>query len=309
MTNTYKCTSVYNAVQDGGEHAGKSAIVVKLFGCNLQCQGFGQQKVGDEDSWDRPWRTIDASNIASMSAVPLFRTGCDSIHSWNDKFEKLAVDRTPASICDEIQGALIGVSNPNGMFLHPGSLHETRLIFSGGEPMLQQGAIREVLVELSARENAPRYVIIETNGTVPLEEDTHDIINKFYMSSKHEGLVPDERGRSAWMWSYSPKIRTSGESKSAAINLEVVDGYNAINDAGQIIFVVDGEDNTWYEISRLLEEFKEQRIFWPVYITPVGSWIEDIEPLQCKVRKQAMERGFYFIPRTNAMLNGNVIDR
>lgn len=309
MTNTYKCTSVYSSVQDGGEHAGKSAIIVKLFGCNLQCQGFGQQKVRDKDSWDRPWRTIDTSTLTSMSAAPLFRTGCDSIHSWNDKFKTLAVDRTPASICDEIQDALAVANNPNGMFLHPGSLHETRLVFSGGEPMLQQGAIRDVLVELSARKNAPRYVIIETNGTVPLEEETHDIINNFYMSSNHGGLVPNDRGRPAWMWSYGPKIRTSGESKNDAINLEVVDKYNSINDAGQIIFVVDGEDNTWYEISQILEKFKEQRIFWPTYITTVGSWVEDIEPLQREIRKQTVERGFYFIPRTNAMLNGNVIDR
>lgn len=308
-TNTYKCASIYSTVQDGGEHAGKAAIVVKLFGCNLQCQGFGQQTVGDKTTWDRPWETIDVSNIKSISQVPLFRTGCDSIHSWHGKFAGLAVDRTAAGICDEIQEALVMVNNPNGLFLHPGSLHETRLIFSGGEPMLQQGAICEVLEELSARKNAPRYVLVETNGTVPLEDDTHDIINRFYMAEEFEGIVPDDRGRPSWMWTVSPKIRTSGENKTAAINIEVLAGYNTINDAGQLIFAVDGEDTTWYEISKLMEEFREAYIFWPLYITTVGSWIEDIEPLQREIRKQTMDRGFYFIPRTNAMLTGNVIDR
>lgn len=308
-TDTYKCTSIYSSFQDGGEHAGKQTVVVKLFGCNLQCQGFGQEKVGDPDSWVKPWEKIDITVVKSMSEAPLFRTGCDSAHSWHDKFKDLAVDRTAAGICDEIQDALSSSENPSGLFMHPESLHETRLVFSGGEPMLQQGAIRDVLRELSTRENCPRYVIVETNGTIALEEETHDLINLFYMTSDFDGLVPDKRGRTQWTWSISPKIRTSGELKKDAINIEVLGGYSTANDAGQLIFVVDGENNTWYEISLVLADLKEQHIFWPVYITTTGSWVEDIEPLQYTIQQQAREKGFYFIPRSGAMIKGNTIDR
>lgn len=309
MTSTHRLTSVYTAIQDGGEHANKAIVWVKLFGCNLQCQGFGQKNLGDSDTWDRPWKTINVTQYKHMSEAPLFRTGCDSIHSWNEKFEGLARNLTAQNICDEIQDALTSIHNTEGAFLHPGSLHEARLGFTGGEPMMQQAAIRDILVELSARKNAPRYVLVETNGTIPVESETHDLINAFYMKSEFDGLVPDERGRPAWVWSVSPKIRTSGEKPSDAVNFEVIEGYNRINDAGYLTFAIDGEDNTWYEIGLIIEKLRSMGIFWPVNVTTVGSWLEDIELLQRKVRKQAIERGYYFIPRTNAMISGDTIDR
>lgn len=192
-------------------------------------------------------------------------------------------------IADDIQFLLTTPYNENGTFLHPVSFHETHLCFFGDEPMQHQAVIRDLLTELSGRGNIPRYVLVETGGMAPMEDETHDLIVAFYMTSEFDGLVPDNRGRPEWCWEIIPALKVSNDDRKTT--LKNLLGYNTINEMGYLSWKADGDDIIWYEINNFLDQLREVHLTWPVYISAneVSGGITESE-----IRDQIMERGFYF---------------
>ena len=72
--------------------------------------------------------------------------------------------------------------------------------------------------EFTHRDNCPRFVTVETNGTQALSDDFKEMLNAFNTSSEYGGMVQDDRGTPEWFWSVSPKLfNTSGEKRKKAI--------------------------------------------------------------------------------------------
>lgn len=295
----YKFSEIFGrTIQGEGEYTGVPTVWIRFWGCNFECNGFGQINPGDLNTYVLPYQTIDISKIKKMEDLPVFHTGCDSSYSWSKKFAHLAHSKTTNEICDLIESFIISPSNPDGKFLHPRSNQWTHMAFTGGEPMMNQRAISDIMDEFERRQNYPKFVTIETNGTQPVR----DIFKNQFEYNKN-GLE--------LFWSVSPKLYLSGEKWEEAIRPDIVSSYFRLNPnyRGQLKYVCDGSDRSWHEVEKATSLYRDAGITWPVWIMPVGADIEGQNKMAAKVTEGAVERGYNVAARVHTYVFGNVVGK
>lgn len=306
----YRYSEIFRSIQGEGEYTGVPTAWLRMWGCNFECAGFGQKNLDDRSTWELPYLDFDPKSIIAVEQLPVWHTGCDSSYSWAKQFRHLAHINTVPGIVDKITDILKSPWNPTGTFLHEKSKQEQHMAFTGGEPMMSQVAMQSIMQEFADRKNAPRFVTVETNGSLPISDELTDFIHKkFYPSEDFGGIVQDARGTPEWFWSVSPKLRASGEKWEEAIRPDVLAGYSDASDAGQLKFVVDGTERTWYEVDKAVEEFREAGIYWPVWIMPVGADLEGQNSVAAAICDQAQDRGFNISARVHVYIYGNAIGR
>lgn len=304
----YRYSEIFRSIQGEGVYTGVPTAWIRLWGCNFECKGFRQKDLDDPSSWVLPYKDFDPKSIIVMEELPVWEYGCDSSYSFAKQFRHLAHISTISEIVDKLTETMKSPWNPTGKFLHEKSKQEQHMAFTGGEPMMSQAAVQAIMEEFARRENAPRFVTVETNGTQPIKDELANFIReKFYPSEDFGGIVQDCRGTPEWFWSVSPKLRSSGEKWADAIKPEVVAAYSDASDCGQLKFVVDSSDRTWYEVDKAVAEFREAGVTWPVHIMPVSATKEGQEDIQKQVCVQAMERGFNFAARVHCWVFGNTL--
>lgn len=336
----YKYSEIFgDTFQGEGRYTGVPTVWVRFWGCNFSCDGFSQADPTNPASWILDYQTVDVSSIKRMEDLPVFNRGCDSSYSWSKKFSHLAPQATVAEICDQLEVFLKTSSNPEGKFLHPKSKQWIHMAFTGGEPMMNQNAIVDIMLEFARRGNVPKYVTVETNGSQKardkfsdylrgyrvddqgqpiLYEDNFDYEKSFYMNGlrwmraeSYAGL-PAEAAELAgieWFWSVSPKLYLSGERWEEAIRPDIVKSYMDLSNAGQLKYVCDGSDRAWDEVEKATELFREAGINWPVYIMPVGATAEGQRKIQAKVAEEAVRRGYNVAARVHCFVFDNVIGK
>jgi 7-carboxy-7-deazaguanine synthase len=290
----YRYSEIFGQTFQGeGAYTGRPTAWLRVWGCNFECAGFGQEQPDKPETYDLDYLKIDPSEYKSMEALPVFHRGCDSSYSWAQKFGHLAHKSTAAEICDKIEAVL-----PGGKFLHPESKQWHHMAFTGGEPMMSQTAVVDVMQNFEARLNTPKFVTFETNGT----QKPREPFQKYF--DWHAGSYAGEL-----FWSVSPKLYLSGELWSNAIKPEVLAEYKKISDHGQLKFVSNGSDRSWDEVKRATEAYREAGINWDVWIMPVGADREMQESHQAKIAEQAVERGYSVSARVHTWVFGNVIGK
>ena len=290
MSKKYRYSEIFGQTFQGeGQYTGRPTAWLRVWGCNFECAGFGQEQPDKPETYDLDYLKIDPSEYKSMEALPVFHRGCDSSYSWAKKFGHLAHQNTAEEICEKIEATL-----PGGKFLHPKSKQWHHMAFTGGEPMMSQTAIVDVMENFAARDNTPKFVTIETNGT---QKPRPAFENLF---ANHDGEL---------FWSVSPKLYLSGEMWDNAIKPEVLAHYKAISDAGQLKFVSNGTDRAWDEVARATEVYREAGINWDVWIMPVGADREMQESHQARIAEAAVERGYSVSARVHTWVFGNVIGK
>ena len=270
----------------------------------LNVNGFGQKNLNDPNSWEDPLKDIDTSKYNSMQEIPVPTTGCDSAYSWAKKFQNLAYHDTTNLICDKLENFLRNDHNSNGNFLHKASGMDTHLAFTGGEPMLNQTGITEIMYEFANRRNIPLNVTVETNGTQLPRENFVKMLSEYNDVYVYTNYTPTK-----WFWSVSPKLRASGEKWEDAICPNVVKEYKKLSNFGQLKYVVDGSEETWDEVNRATELYRNEGIEWPVYIMPVSATKEDQEKVQMKIAEDAIRRGFRVAARVHCWIWNNSIGK
>lgn len=304
----YRYSEIFMSFQGEGHYTGVPTVWIRLWGCNLECNGFGQKDVSNPDTWVLPLNDFDVKSVNSVEDLPVWHTGCDSSYSWSKRFRGLAQKGTASEIVDKLEECLRSPHNPHGKFLNHHSGQETHLAFTGGEPMMSQPAMIAIMEEFAKRDNAPRFVTVETNGTRPIKDELDDFIRrKFFMTSEQGGIVDDSRGSPEWFWSVSPKLRVSGEPWEKAIKPDVVEAYSDASGAGQLKYVVDNDNRTWFEVDKATEEFRQAEIMWPVWVMPVGADTDMQEETAEVVALGAIDRGFNVAARVHAYVFGNKI--
>jgi len=332
----YKYSEIFgDTFQGEGRYTGIPTVWVRFWGCNFTCDGFGQTDPTNPASWILDHQTIDVSSIKRMEDLPVFNRGCDSSYSWAKKFAHLAHTGTPAEICDHLEEFLKkGGHNPEGKFKHPKSGQWTHLAFTGGEPMMNQNAIVDIMLEFARRGNMPKYVTVETNGTQKardkfseylsgepdsaLDFDLAALRKSFYMrelrnlrAENYSGLDAEDEALLGveWFWSVSPKLYLSGEQKTDALQPAVVAEYAKLSNVGQLKYVCDGTDRAWQEVEEFTAAYRAVGIDWPVWIMPVGATVEGQNLVAAKVAEEACRRGYNVAARVHAYVFSNAIGK
>lgn len=336
----YQYSEIFgDTFQGEGQYTGVPTVWVRFWGCNLECNGFGQVNPTDPSTYDLSYQTVDIGSIKRMEDLPVFNTGCDSSYSWAKKFAHLAHKDTVSEMCNKLEAFLKSEHNPEGKFLHPKSGQWTHLAFTGGEPMMNQNAIVDIMLEFARRGNVPKYVTVETNGTqkarpkfaeylegVPRDDDNQvvlydenfDYTKSFYMTGQKlmraEQMVGLEAELEAlrgieWFWSVSPKLFLSGEKREDTLKPEVVAHYAQLSNVGQLKYVCDGSDRAWQEVEEFTAAFRAAGVSWPVWIMPVGATVEGQNKVQAKVAEEAVRRGYNVAARVHCFVFANVIGK
>ena len=307
----YKYSEIFgNTFQGEGQHCGAPTLWLRFWGCNFECNGFGQSDPSNPSAWSLDYQTIDISSIKKMEDLPVFNTGCDSSYSWSKKFAHLAHTGSAIEICNNLEEWMKNEFNPHGQFLHPKSNQWTHLAFTGGEPMINQNAIADILEELEKRNNYPKYVTVETNGTQSLLMDDvkvhkfRQIIHDYY--SPGSNFVKKDH---EWFWSVSPKLYISGETKDDALRPEVLEEYAFYSDNGQLKYVCDGSDRAWDEVDEFTQAYRKVGINWPVWIMPVGATVEGQDKVSALVAEGAIKRGYNVAARVHCYVFGNKVGK
>lgn len=220
-------------IQGEGKSAGREVIFVRLAGCNLAC------------FW------------------------CDTPYTWNwqgtkfahkDKFEKAKEvhEMTVGDIFKQVKRLSKDVK---------------AIVISGGEPMLQQTELTQLLAVLKANDY---WVEIETNGTIAPTKEFFDLIDQI---------------------NCSPKLPTSGVDnpekkriiKKALIALAASSKVN-------FKFVVTGIDDI-FEISLLHKQF----YFRDVYLMPEGRTAAEQRERMGLVQQLCQKYSFKFSPRLHVL--------
>lgn len=298
----YNYSEIFHSFQGEGQYTGMPTAWIRFFLCNLQCDGFGQKDPTDPSTYVLPYTDFDVSSVERIEDLPVWEQGCDSSYTWAKKFKHLAQSKTASEICDTITDVCLkNEFNPEGTFLHPSGQH-THMAFTGGEPMLNQDAMDQILCEFGLRNNLPRYVTVETNGTKPIKDVLRSDIEDGY--SSYQNYQDRE-----WFWSVSPKLwSTSGEKEKKAIKPEVVAGYAEVSNHGQLKYVVDGSDLSWEEVERHTKAFRDAGVDWDVWIMPVGATKEEQEgPQIAEIAVEAIRRGYNVSGRLHCYVFGNQI--
>lgn len=298
---TFKYSEIFHSFQGEGFYTGRATAWIRFFLCNLQCDGFGQKDPTDPSTYVLPYQDFDVSEIKRIEDLPVWQYGCDSSYTWAKKYKHLAHDDSADTIAYNIMSVLKHESNPAGMFKHPTSGQETHMAFTGGEPMLNQEAMVEILEAFKRAHNFPNFVTVETNGTKPFKGPW--ALDK-YISTFYDAW--DER---EWFWSVSPKLwSTAGEKPKKAIQPDVVGSYAEVSNHGQLKYVVNGTQESWDEVEENTRLFREAGVDWDVYIMPVGATKEEQEdPMIAEIAVEAMKRGYHVSGRLHCYVFGNQI--
>lgn len=296
MSKPIKYSETFFSFQGEGKYTGIPSLWIRFFLCNLQCNGFGQEHPTKPETWDLPYEKIDVSDITSVEDLPVFDKGCDSSYTWAKKFKHLMHDRSAETAVDELSALL-----PHGKFVHPDTLQEAHMVFTGGEPMINQDAMMDILKEFYRRQNIPNFVTVETNGTKPISKEMTRFVRDFETELGAE-----------WFWSVSPKLwSTAGEKRKKAICPEVVADYARATYKlkGQLKFVVNGSEESWQEVEENVKAFREAGCIWPVYIMGVGGTIEGLKVSEADIADEAIRRGYNYSSRVHVHVYGNAIGK
>jgi len=288
-------SEMFWSFQGEAELAGTPTVWLRFFGCNLECNGFGQEQPTEPDTWELPYKDYDLIAVDRVEDLPVWDKGCDSSYTWSMKYKHLATDTTIEGACDKLESLL-----PHGKFTHPLSKQENMLAFTGGEPMLQQRQMKAIVNQFLIRGNVPKIITVETNGTKKLNKNLQDFIN-IYLADM--GI--------RWHWAISPKTwHTAGEERAFDVDnfMSYIEGTKS---TGIIKIVCNGSKDTWREIDFYADQItkyaRQAEMKKPdIWIMPAGATKEEQENVAaiCNV---AMEKGYKVATRNHCYVYGNQI--
>jgi len=203
-------------------------------------------------------------------------TICDASYTWDksdNRYWQESLDVPMESLTQDLWKAMQG--------------HNCyRIVITGGEPMMQRGALDTLLQNLFSRLPTPFgkiWVEFETNGTIAP--------TKFMVESANRYLV---------QFNVSPKLATSGNGSWRALKPEVLKEY--------------AETNSWFKfvVDDVFDEDEIVDIVEQVHLNPMRVILmpQGVDPMTLWKNQQlcaeiAMKRGWRMTTRLQIALWGN----
>jgi len=289
------------SIQGEGNRTGVLTVFVRFFGCNKKCPGFFHINPTDPKNIEIQKTLIDVSKYKSVNELPVVEFGCDSLYSIDLAFKHLAIDYKSATDLYKTAIAPLLPDSETGTWQHPATMNDIDICFTGGEPMLQQGAMVDLLTQCTENHitvdrganKGPYVVQIETNGTKPLQ----DVFRDYYM---HGSYILN--------WNISPKLyNVSGEKDS--IDVDIIKQYHDLSPVGHLKFVITNSEAAWDELRAYVDKLVKLGIDFPIFVMPVGSTREQQSDtaILSKIANRAIQEGYYVSGRLHTTLFGNGI--
>ena len=276
-------SEIFRSIQGEGHYTGVPTTWLRFFGCNLECNGFGQDDPTDPSTYKLPYKDFDLIDVKNVEDLPVWKYGCDSSYSWSKKFAKIQKNET----CEEVAKRLYDQMYDEN----------THIAFTGGEPLMKaaQKNTVKILDEMDQLFGRKRFTNItwETNGTRPLDP----ILHNYLQSIEHT---------TEFFFSVSPKLWSVAGEKEG-IQPEIVKQYHDLSEVGQLKFVCNGTDEAWDEIEDSIVKFRKVGVDYPIWIMPVGATEESQDEVAKEITIQTMDRGYNVSARVHCYIFGNQI--
>ena len=324
--NKLRYSEMFYSIQGEGRYVGVPSVFLRVFGCNFECTGFGQDR--DRSKWlpkEEMPHNKDYPNVKAIEDLPVPHVGCDSSFSWGKKWGHLAHYDDVDTIVDKINSFI-----PKTEPIH--------LVLTGGEPLLKgfQPAMSDIILHRKLELN---NITFETNGTQEyyfkdltnsgtnspwpfgqkVEEEKNPYLSGGLVNmNKKTSWYNDRYGdRSSYIfssycipngitWSVSPKLSNSGEKWEDAIIPDALLSYNSWPMSFLYLkFVVRDEDDLT-EVKEAIMMYRDAGVkIDAVYLMP-ETGPHGREPMcDYEVSQLALKYGYKYSPRLQINLFGN----
>ena len=283
-------SEVFYSVQGEGRWVGVPSVFLRVFGCNFECAGFGQERENLISTDKMPYFTDPKADknhpeaYKSIEELPVTPIGCDSSASWAMKYKHLQLTET----IEQVQQRIIDLL-PNGKYNEQEDIH---LVITGGEPLLGWQRVWPELLELG-KQIGLKNVTFETNGTQNLQEQFIDYLNG---DGKDIHIT----------WSTSPKLSLSGETNEDALKPDVLVNMNKVTNSHLYNKFVVRDIDDFDEVDKFVNAYKEAGVkLDAVYCMPEGATLEQQTLTAKGVAEACMKTGYKYSPRLHIDLFGN----
>jgi 6-pyruvoyltetrahydropterin 2'-reductase len=295
----FEWVETFVSIEGEATHSGTPTVYVRFTKCNFECRGFHNPEMKEITN---EVLGFDPANYIHILELPPIQIGCDSIYAWDDRFKHMWKKGDTDALIDELEALL-----PGGKWVHPVTHQPVIFSLTGGEPTLRAKFLPELLNHPRMAEC--RHVLVETNCSVPLTDK--------FITAVAEWMNADPRRK--WTWSNSPKLACSGEKHDKAIRPDIAlkqfdlfhKATNTWNVEQYFKFVVDGSDESFDEVERVMAEYwaagipKETQI----HCMPMAC----VEAQQQKIAQitadKCIERGMRYCHRVHATVYENAIGK
>ena len=285
-------SEAFYSVQGEGRWVGVPSLFLRVFGCNFECAGFGQERGNLIPVEEMPYNTdekADPNNelaYKSIEELPVTPIGCDSSASWSKKYKHLQLTKTPEEVFEHLVSLL-----PNGTFegRHGEDIH---LVITGGEPLLGWQRVWPALLDMCI-EAGLKNVTYETNGSKAVIPELIE-----YFNTKAQDLHVT--------WSTSPKLSLSGEKLEDTLKPECLVSMNQVLNSYLYNKFVVRDMLDFDEVDMFVQAYKDARVIVDaVYCMPEGATFEQQTLTEKDVAEACMQTGYKFSPRLHINLFGN----
>tara|TARA_B100000073_G_scaffold72_1_gene92 strand:- start:294 stop:1175 length:882 start_codon:yes stop_codon:yes gene_type:complete len=283
-------SEAFYSIQGEGRFVGVPSIFLRVFGCNFECRGFGQERGNLIPVEEMPYMTDplgDKNNpdgYTSIDQLPVTPIGCDSSASWSMKYKHLQMTKTTEEVFEHIISLL-----PNGKFDEKEDIH---LVITGGEPLLGWQRVWPELIEMCMAKGL-KNVTFETNGT---QEVKPELINFFNANHKNIHVT----------WSTSPKLSLSGEKTEDALIPDALVTMNQVYNSHLYNKFVVRDMDDFAEVDMFYLTYQKSGVqIDAVYCMPEGATLEQQTLTAKGVAEACMKTGYKFSPRLHIDLFGN----
>lgn len=291
----YSWSEVFMSIEGEAMYAGRPTVYIRFTGCNFECKMFNNPEGLDTTSTEV--LGFDPTDYDNIYDIPLITKGCDSIYSWDPKFKHMWNTGSENELAAVVMSTI-----PHHTWDHPKTEQPVILSLTGGEPTLRAKYI-PLLLSHPLFEDL-RYILIETNCSVPLSDKFIEELNIWMR--KTDGTV---------IWSNSPKLSVSGESWDKAIRPDIAlkqVQYANVRDLHieqYFKFVCGPDDADFDEVERAMKEYYDAGISvgTSVYIMPVSCLEEQQQQIAVAVAEKCIQRGYIYCHRTHISIWGNQI--
>lgn len=299
MAAKYDWVETFISIEGEASHSGTPTAYVRFTKCNFECRGFNNP---EDKKITNEVLGFDPSQYIAVLDLPPITVGCDSIYAWDDRFKHLWKSGDADALIDELEALL-----PHGKWVHPVTHQPVIFSLTGGEPTLRAKFLPELL-------NHPRmaecqHVLIETNCSVPLTDK--------FIKALAEWLNDNPARR--WTWSNSPKLACSGEQHDKAIRPDIAmkqfQLFSEVTNPWQVEqyfkFVVDGSDESFDEVERVMAEYWAAGIpnQTQIHCMPMACVEEQQQEIAQIVADKCIQRGMRYCHRVHNTVYENAIGK